>query len=617
MPAVFARVRSWVRRILFWLTPTAKTSTEQTPDSAKDHLLVLAVTKPKAVPRWRQIRYAARVLSSGERRTLAISLSLSVVFLIAVFVLLAIYHLTTVPAVGGTYTEALIGEPQTLNPIDSPVNDVDADLVSLIYSGLFRMQGMEPIPDLAKSYEWSEGGKVLTVNLQPNAQFHNGQPVTADDVQFTIESIQDPVRNSLLAPFFRGVKVAVLDDHTVQFVLEQPDVTFLDALTVGILPSDLWQDIPVASARLANYNLKPIGSGPFMVKSFTRDNLGVIRSYTLERSERYYGVKPYIKTVTFQFYADRITAEDALKSDLVDAASFILPSEADKFRSAARWNSVHLEIPQETIAFFNLKDKTLSDLRVRQALIEATNRQDILSAYNNMAEAVDTPYPFLPSASSTAYDLDAARKLLQNAGWVLPSNDSVRVYQRPDNKSTASPVSTPSSTKLTLTITAPDEPDLLKVADLLKRQWSLLGAQVDIQPLDSRLLLKKSSRERNAQIVLWNVLLQPDQDLFPIWWSGQAAERGMNFSGLAEKEVDTLIEQTKAASTTETLAKTREALSQSIMKRAPALFLARPYYAYVISNRVKGTGESIRVARPSDRFQDFSHWYIKTGLRWK
>ncbi|MFA6099850.1 MAG: peptide ABC transporter substrate-binding protein [Patescibacteria group bacterium] len=614
---MFARLRAWIRRILFWLTPDSKTSIEQIPDASRDHALVLAVTRPTSIPHWRQLRYITRVLNQTERRVLTASLSLLVLFVLATLTVLAISHLVTVPAAGGTYTEAVIGEPQALNPIDSPANDTDADLVSLIYSGLFRMNGMEAVPDLAKSYEWSADSKTLTVNLQPEAKFQNGEPLTADDVQFTIESIQDSARSSTLAPLFRGVKTNIINDQTIQFILDQPDATFITALTVGILPSDLWQGIPAANARLASLNVKPIGSGPYLVKSFTRDNYGVIRSYTLELNEKYYGLKPHIKTLTFQFYPDRLSAEDALKSDLVDAVSFIPSDEAEKFHSAARWHSVTLEIPQQTIAFFNLKDKTLSDQKVRQALITGTNRQDLIADYNGLAAVSEVPFPFL-AVTSTAFDLDAARKLLQESGWVLPSNDTVRVYQKIDpKKPAAAPVSTPSSTKLTLTIMAPDEPVLLKVADSLKRQWSLLGAQVEVKPLDTRLLLRKSSNERDAQVVLWNVLLRPDQDLFPIWWSGQAAQGGMNFSGLADKEIDTLIEQTNSSTSTQMLEKSRLNLALNILKRAPALFLVRPFYAYVISSRIKGVNDVMRVARPSDRFQDIGQWYIKTGLRWK
>lgn len=615
MPARLTRFRATIRRMFFWLTPAAKTSSEQETESVRDRALVLSITKPKAIPKWRQLRYAGRVLNINERRTLALSIFLFFVFLTAGFILLAMDHVTTVPVVGGTYTEAVVGEPRAINPIDAPSNDPDADLVSLIYSGLFKMRGLEAEPDLAQKYEWQEDGKVLTVKIRDDAYFHNGQPVTAEDVLFTIEALQDPARGSALAPLFRGVKTVIIDRKTVQFILTQPDVTLLTSLTVGIMPFQLWQDIPATSARLANLNLKPIGSGAYEVKSFTRDNLGIIRSYTIERSERYYGIKPNIKTITFQFYPDRQAASDALKSDLVDSYSFIPSDEIDKFKSAARWQTIALEIPQQTIAFFNLKNKTLEDIRVRQALIQSVNKEDIIQAYNNFALITESPFPFLAAASSTEYNLDKARESMQNSGWVLPGNDSIRIYE--PSKKTAPVDSNSSSTKLTLSILVPNEPGLLKIAEVLKRQWSLLGAQVEISAMEAREVLRKSSRDRDGQIILWNVLLRPDQDLFPIWWSGQAGDRGTNFSGLADKEVDALIEQTKQASSTESLLQKREALSNAVLKQSAAVFLARPKYGYVVSTRIKGISKNMILATPQDRFAEIDRWYIKTGLRWK
>lgn len=616
MPAWLTRFRATIRRMFFWLNPVAKTSSEQETESIRDRALVLSIIKPKSIPKWRQLRYAGRVLNLNERKILAGSVFLFFVFLTAGFILLAMNHVTMVPIVGGTYTEAVVGEPRAINPIDGPNNDSDADLVSLIYSGLFRMHGLEAEPDLAQKYEWQENGKVLTVKLRDDAYFHNGQPVTTEDVLFTIESIQDPARESTLAPLFRGIKAVIIDRKTIQFILEEPDINLLTSLTVGIMPFQLWKDIPATNAHLANLNLKPIGSGPYEVKSFTRDNLGVIRSYTIERSDRYYGVKPNIKTITFQFYSDRQSASDALKSDLVDAYSFIPAEEMDKFKSAARWQTMALEIPQQTIAFFNLKDKTLEDIRLRQALNLGVNRDDVITANNGYAVATESPFPFLIPASTTDYNLDQARDLLQNMGWILPSNDSIRIYE-PNKKTTTTTESNASSTKLTLTILAPNETGLLKMADVLKRQWSLLGAQVEINAMEAREVLRKSSRDRDAQIILWNVLLRPDQDLFPIWWSGQAGDRGTNFSGLADKEVDALIEQTKKASTTEVLLQKREDLSKAILKQSPAVFLTRPKYGYVISTRIKGISKDLIVATPPDRFREIDKWYIKTGLRWK
>ncbi|MDF1496708.1 MAG: ABC transporter substrate-binding protein [Patescibacteria group bacterium] len=604
-----ARIRAWFRAVFFWLSPDKKSGNEQGPETDRDHALVLSVTKPTAIPTWRQFRYLGRVMKVNEIKLLITIITVGTIALLAGIILIAKDHLTIIPIVGGTYTEAVIGEPHAINPVDAPANETDADIVALIYSGLFKMNGLEPIPDLASSYEWSEDKKTLTVKLREDALFQNGERVTADDVQFTFESIQDPARASILAPLFRGVQISAKDVHVVKFILDQPDVSFLKSLTVGIMPAALWQNIPPANARLANINLKPIGSGPYQVKSFTRDQRGVIRSYTLERSEFYYGIKPFIQTLTFQIYPDISPAEDALKSDLVDGLSFLTPIEMDKFTAVTRWNTATLNAPQQTIAFFNLKDETLKDIKIREALTKAVNKNEIVDSLGGHAEITDAAYPFLTPTTSTKTDIEGAREILDKAGWILQENQTVRVKKGTENSAT--------TTQLTINILVPDQPDLIKVAENLKRQWSLVGVQVEIQAEDMPTVMRRSSRDRDTQVVLWNVLYSRDQDLSPIWWSGQTSERGTNFSGLADKDIDELINKTKAATSTETLLQAQTTLSDKLIEKYPAIFLARPEYGYIVSTRVKGVPENLLILKPSDRFQQINEWYIKTGWRWK
>jgi peptide/nickel transport system substrate-binding protein len=604
-----ARIRAWFRAVFFWLAPSKKTGNEQGPETDRDHALVLSVTKPTAIPTWRQFRYLGRVMKANEIKTLIIIIIVGSIALLAGIVLIAKDHLTIIPIVGGTYTEAVIGEPRAINPIDAPANETDSDIASLVYSSLFNIHGLEPIPDLAEAYEWSEDKKTLTIKLREDAIFHNGERVTADDVQFTIEAIQDPARASIIAPLFRGVQVVAKDVNTVQFILDQPDVSFLKSLTVGIMPAALWQNIPAQNARLANINLKPIGSGPYQVKSFTRDSRGIIRSYTLERSEHYYGIKPNIQTITFQIYPDLSPAEDALKSDLVDGLSFLTPIEMDKFTAVTRWNTATLDAPQQSIAFFNLKDEVLKNDKLREALSKAVDRNEIIEALGGHATIAEAAYPFLNPTTSTVTNIEEARKLLEEADWILPENETVRVLKTDDENTT--------TTQLTLSILVPNQPDLVKIAEVLKRQWSIIGAQVEIQAEDIPTVMRRSSRDRDTQIVLWNVLYSRDQDLSPIWWSGQTTERGTNFSGLADKDIDELINKTKAATSTEGLVQAQIALSDKILEKSPAVFLVRPEYGFIISTRIKGIPEKLQIIKPSDRFQQIQEWYIKTGWQWK
>ncbi len=617
MNTLAARFRALIRRVFFWL-PSAQPSEEHAPDIGHDHALLLAVTHPRRVPTFRQLRYGIQtILSDRERRTLFIA---ALVFIsacgTATFFLVR-ERTIFVPVVGGSLTEGVVGEPKHVNPIDAPANDVDRDIVSLVYSGLFRMDGGVVVPDLAESYTWSEDGKTLTVTLRSDARFHNGDTVTADDVQFTIDSIQDPARSAPIAPLFRGIKAIATDARTIQFVLEQPDVNLLHTLTIGILPSNIWSDIPAANARLADINLKPIGSGPYRFKSFTRDSRGVLRTFTLERSTTYYGVAPYIKTITFQLYPDRKQAEDALKADLIDALAF--SNLLDGHRESTRWNRLDLELPQETIAFFNVKRKMVSDERVRRALGSTIDRQEVVDAWSDHAAPVTGPYPYT-APSSSAMTLDDGRALLETAGWTLADGSSIRTLKstsKPKTGSATSTATTASSTEFALTIATSEQPELVAIAELLKRRWSLLGAKVTVESLPIEELLRRATRSRDADVIVTNVLLDDKQDLFPFWWSGQAADRGLNISNLADRDLDAALEATHAATSTSALDAARSRVDALITRATPAVFLVRPFAAYLVSKRIHGVSTDVIVSRPADRFTDLKNWYIKSGWRWK
>lgn len=653
MKTLLQKLRDLLQRVFFWHEsgPAARErrgSAEIAPRQEHDHALVLSVTRPTQVPRWRQLRYLGRLLPSSERRAaLAAAAILAAALLLAVWSV-ARERLLVAPAAGGMVVEAIVGAPKYPNPLYAATNDPDADIVALVYAGLFRrVDGSTVVPDLVERFEWSADGKRLTLTLRGDARFHDGVPLTSDDVVFTLNAAKDPGWRSTYVSALRGLSFERVDDKTVVVSLERPDVTLLDTLTLGILPEHIWQDVAPATAPLADANTRPVGAGAFRVRSFRRDSKGAILAYTLERNNRYHGLKPFLKQLELRFFPDRDQAEDALRGGQIDALAFVPAPSLGRLTKNERLVSSTLELPQETIAFLNVNDQMLKDARVRQALILTVERRDVVNAQADLAAPVSGPFPFAPFVAPTSTPeerLDQARALLAQAGWVKPENGDIRVKVAPpkpkttDKRKTKSskkqlpPPATPSngvaaapapviatatSTLLTLTIEVPDVPDLVAVAGVLKRRWSLLGAKVEVKVEDPAELARRATTERNAQILLWNVLLAPSQDLYPVWWSGETSGRGLNLSNLMDRNVDDAIEAARTATATAGLMRARERLSEAIQARAPAAFLTRPAYGYVHAARLRGMATRPQLGRPSDRFNDVANWYVKTGWRWK
>jgi peptide/nickel transport system substrate-binding protein len=431
---------------------------------------------------------------------------------------------------------------------------------------------------------------------------------------FTLNAAKDPAWKSSYVNALRGITVEPINDHTIVLTLERADATLLDVLTLGILPAHIWQDVPPGSAHLAEANVRPVGAGPFWVRSFTSESHGTILAYTLERNDQYHGIKPLLQQLELRFFTDRPSAEEALRGGQVDALAFVPGPSTEELTRHGRLRASTIELPQETIAFFNVNDPLLKDVKIRQALSLAVERDEVVEAQAGLSSPVSGPFPFEePAATSSTPEerLEEARKLLETAGWIIPADKELRVRKESARSTTTT------AAELSVTVTTPDVPDLVAVAEALKRRWSLLGIRVDLKTEPAEALARRITTDRNAQIILWNVLLSPSQDQRPVWWSGEATGRGLNLSNLTDRNVDDALDAIRAATTTATIAQTRAAFTQAVLTRAPAVFLTRPGYGYVHSVRLKGMTDQLQLGKPSDRFNDIANWHVKTAWNWK
>lgn len=610
MNGLVAKLRALLKRIFFWHGRSELPSTEFTPSNAHDHALVLQVTETKKVPRFMQIRYAGLVLNSREQRLILLAVSVLVIALGCAAWAIANDRMIRVPAPGGKVVEAVVGSPKYLNPLYAPTNDPDADLCALLFSGLFRhTSGTEMTPDLTEAYEWSSDLRKLTITLRKDVTFHDGTPLTSDDVLFTLRSAKDPAWRSPYASSFRDATFLRIDERTLVIELKEPNMSFMHALTIGILPAHIWQDIPPANAFLADANIRPIGSGPFMMRSLRRSASGNVLAYTLDRFDRYVGIAPLLNSIEFRFFADHSSAEDALRGGRVDTFAFVPGQDISRLTKSDRIVASSLELPQSTIAFFNTNDSLLKDPAIRQALALAIDRAGVIEAQGRASQAITGPYPFDDTSidASPEERLAEARGILDKAGWTIKDGSDIR--------SKASASST--ATDLKLTITVPDVSDLVSVANVLARQWSILGLRAEVRAQPFETLIANLEETRNSQIVVWNVLLNASQDLYPIWWSGQASGSGLNLSNLKDRDVDDALKAVRTATTTQSLSDAQARVSKAISARTPAVFLTRPSYGYLHNISMKGISDRIRIGTPADRFSDIHHWYVKTAWRWK
>ncbi len=571
-----------------------------------DQHLVFALT-PSRLPRFTQLKYIKKFFSQKEKQQLLIAV---IVFIISTLSLLASWgwrHSKIVPASGGKYIEATIGSPQYINPVLAAGNDLDIDLTRLIYSGLLKYNDkLELEPDLAEKYEISADKKTYTFYLKPNLKWHDGEPLTAADVIFTIETIQNTKYASPLEPLFRGVKVKQLNNSTVQFILDKPFAPFLNNLTIGIIPAHAWEIIPSQNFKLAELNLKPIGSGPWQFDSLTKDKNGNIISYTLTAADNYYGHKPYLKYLEFKFYPTFEEAINAIIDQKADGLSFLPKNKKHLLSKRKQVQFYNLKLPQYTAIFINYeKNEILKDKKVRQALGYAISKQKIiLEALENDANPIAGPllpgFPgFDPNFQSFTYQVDKAKELLAAAGWQTTSTS--RWLSK-------------NGQELSVTLTTVDLEDNIKIATIIKQLWEDVGIKTTLNVVAKQGVQKQIIKPRNFELLLFGEILGSDPDLYPFWHSSQTKFPGLNLTNFANKKADALMEKARTTFDTEERGKMYKQVQELIKEEVPAIFLFQPTYTYVLPTKLKGFSLT-RIFTPADRLINNNFWYIKTKRR--
>ena len=582
-------------------------SREAITNTAELERQLLRSLQPSTWPTLRQLRHSYRIFPPAERRIMTGCF----VVIVAASVWLGINqvyaHISITPTPGGSYTEGLVGEVGQVNPVFAAASPVDTDLSELVFSGLFRYnKEMQVTPDVARAYTVSNDGRVYTITIKENAAWHDGEPLTADDITFTFTSIANPDAGSPLASALRGVVVEKVDGKTVRFTLKEPYTGFLNTLTVGIIPEHIWAAIPIEEWRRREENLRPIGSGSWQFNSLIRDDTGAVRSYVLTKAPARTSPVPYLETLTFKLYPDYESAMTALQNHAIDGLGLISLADRRKLRSTKHITFYDLHVPAVTTIFFNLSQASpLQNVAVRRALRMGIDKRAIVEQVFTHEAAVARGA--LPVTSQTQLNtiIPLARYNEQEAQNILEQNGWRRLGAIRQNAK---------GETLNITLSIVDhEPDRA-VGTLIQEQWRRLGVETKldlISPSSPPHVTQVLLRPRAYQALLYTTVYGATLDPYPFWHSSQRFDPGLNFSLFSNREADSAIERIRR-SLTETEQQEAYATLQSLMAdQVPAVFLYNPTYFYAMSDEVYGVEEG-SLARPADRFNSLARWYVNT-----
>ena len=478
------------------------------------------------------------------------------------FFIFILIFLTSISA--STLNLSMSSSPSRLNPILA--NDsASGEISDWLFNGLFKYDKDGNItPELASSYEFITPTKLI-VKLKDNILWHDKVKLTSKDVIFTYEQIINPsVFNSIKSNFNEVQSVKALDDLTVEIIYKKPYFKALEIWMVGLLPYHILKD--EKNLMTSSFNKNPIGTGSYKIKEFK-----TAQDIELIANPDYFGGKPKIDKILYKFLPDPNTSFLYLKQKKLDIGG-LTPMQAsrqidDNFKN----NFEMLSRPSFGFSYlgFNLENPKFKDIKVRQALSLAINRQELVDIlFFGYAKVCNGPFmpgsfAYNDSVKETKQNLEKAKQLLKEAGY--------------DEKN-------PLSFEL---ITNTGNDIRVNTAQILQYQLAKVGVELKIRVMEWQAFLNTVVHPRKFETVLlgWSLALMPDA--YPLWHSSSSKLGGFNLVGYKNEKVDELIEKGSVTINKDELSTIYKDIFKIVAEDLPYLFLYIPDSITAINKKIE------------------------------
>ncbi len=526
---------------------------------------------------------------------------------------------------GDTYVEAMIGPPRFVNPLLA-LSDTDRDLTHLVFSGLTRINSEgDLVADLASGWEVSPDSRVYTFTLKPNAQWHDGAPLTADDVLFTVGLLRSPdfPGDPALAAVWRNVQPKAPTQQTVTFELASPNSSFIQFTTLGILPRHLWGSIKPADIRGSELNISPVGSGPWryvrtpgaVAPEGSAITLPDKPPPVLMPLDEGVLLEPFlaqnqgqtISRLWFRLYPAFGAALTGFKLGEVHGLGHIPDDQLDEVRNISDVSLQQTALARYSMLLMNTRSPLFDRVETRQAFVLAIDR-DAIVARTVGGRGRPAVSPVLPGSwafdnslplSSQNYNPAEARRLLDTAGWKLRA-DGVRARD---------------GVTLTVVLSAnADIPVNIEVARQVEGYLRAIGVDVKPAYVTREVLLRDylGPRAFHVAVASWEAQ-GADPDIYRYWHSSQISiEGGLNFSGWGNPQADAALEAARMSSDKAERKRHYSEFQKAFLQDVPAVVLFSPLYTYAVRAPATGvTLPQVEILEPSQRFGTLAGWSLQ------
>ena len=484
----------------------------------------------------------------------------------------------TAKAGGGELSRAMTSEPTEIDPQGAANAGLNLVLPYVFDTLITRQKDGTYVGLLAESWQPSADGKSLDVKLRPGVKFHDGSKLDAAAVVFTFERFKSVGSKSPIAGDVKAImRVEALDDLTVRFGFDKPTATFLSTLTMPYAGIMSPQAVKAAGDEVGS---KPIGTGPFKLGEWKRGT-----SITLVRNPEYQWGTPeaqnrgpvHVDKLVFKVIPDATTQLSAVQSGDVDVAFVNEPSQLAKLEKTSGVRVERVNLDALIFLGYNCAKPPFDDVRVRQALSYAVNKDEIIqTALSGLGAVAGTPltpgslgYNAELGKYGQGFDPAKSRSLLAEAGFRQAADGS---WER-DGKKLAG--------KLLTSNRAPNE----AIATVLQSQLKAIGVPVEIQQLDSA-AVQKATTEGAFDLLLWRYEWN-DPDGLNVFLSSSRI-RQTNRVFYSNKEVDALLDRGQRELDPEKRVQIYADAQKIILAESPWQPLYTPAEGMAVRDRVSG-----------------------------
>lgn len=509
----------------------------------------------------------------------------------------------TVPAPGGNLVEGIVGSPVHINPLLADANPVDKELATLVFDGLTGYDSEGRLqPNLASSWDISDDGLSVTFTLRDDISWHDGEPITAEDVLFSYGLLQnaDFPASEGVRTLWQSVQMSSDGPLQVTFTLPEPNASFLEMSTRGIVPAHILEDVPVAELADHPFNQFPVGSGPWMVNS--RVDWPRTGSLQLLPNPSHWPQGTQINGLEYHFFPDNNALMAAYRAGEIQAINNIPPSLLQEYLELPGLRLFTAPASRYSQLLFNLTDSgssAVSAVETRRGLALGLNRRRLV---DNILQGQGLPLegPYLPSSwaydpaafTNLDYDPAAAAALLDSAGWTLSEGSTLRQNQ---------------GETLQLSLLFWDVPPYREIAEQVAGNWAELGVRVVMSPKNLS-GFREALAGRTFDVALADVTPPGDPDLYD-FWSQEAVVRGQNYAGWNNRRASEALEQARQLWPDESRLPFYRAFLGFYDSDLPALTLFQYVYNYGMSEAVQ-EAEIGLIENPRERYQTLASWFL-------